>query len=44
MLHDMDDTTTISKGIMAETLKKRMIRGEIVRFCYHKLDGTIRSY
>lgn len=42
MAHDMDEATAVSKGMMAETLKKRMMRGEVVRFCYEKLDGTIR--
>lgn len=42
MQHDMDEATSVSKGMMAETLKKRMMRGEVVRFCYQKLDGTIR--
>ncbi|MDM8307502.1 SH3 beta-barrel fold-containing protein [Phocaeicola salanitronis] len=42
MQHDMDEATAFSKGMMAETLKKRMMRGEVVRFCYEKLDGTIR--
>ena len=42
MTFDMDEATSFSKGMMAETLKKRMMRGEVVRFCYQKLDGTIR--
>lgn len=42
MQYDMDEATAVSKGMMAETLKKRMMRGEVVRFCYQKLDGTIR--
>lgn len=39
---EMDAATSISKGIILETLKKRMMRGEVVRFCYQKLDGSIR--
>lgn len=39
---DMDVATSISKGMLLETLKKRMMRGEVVKFCYQKLDGTIR--
>ena len=39
---EMDEATSISKGIILETLKKRMMRGEVVRFCYMKLDGTVR--
>ena len=42
MSFDMDEATSFSKGMMAETLKKRMMRGEVVRFCYQKLDGSIR--
>ena len=42
MRHEMDAATSISKGMMIETLKKRMMRGEVVKFCYHKLDGSIR--
>ena len=33
---EMDAATSISKGMMLETLKKRMMRGEVVRFCYQK--------
>lgn len=39
---EMDAATSVSKAMMIETLKKRMMRGEVVRFCYQKLDGTIR--
>lgn len=42
MGHEMDEATSVSKGLMIETLKKRMMRGEVVKFCYQKLDGTIR--
>lgn len=42
MRYEMDATTSISKGIILETLKKRMMRGEVVRFCYQKSDGSIR--
>ena len=42
MSFNMDEATSFSKGMMAETSKKRMMRGEVVRFCYQKLDGTIR--
>ena len=30
------------KGLLIETLKGRMLNGEIVRFCYQKMDGSIR--
>ena len=39
----IDSPTAISKGLILETLKKRMMRGEIVRFCYQKLNGEIRT-
>ena len=42
MSFEMDAATSISKGMIIETLKKRMMRGEVVRFCYQKLDGSIR--
>ena len=31
MGYEMDEATSISKGIILETLKKRMMRGEVVR-------------
>jgi len=40
--HSMDLPTSFGKGFMIETLKKRMMRGEVVRFCYQKLNGEIR--
>lgn len=40
--HEIDVPTSICKGLLIETLKKRMMRGEVVRFCYQKLDGSIR--
>lgn len=39
----VDTPTAISKGLILETLKKRMMRGEVVRFCYQKLNGEIRT-
>lgn len=39
----IDTPTAISKGFLLETLKKRMMRGEVVRFCYQKLNGEIRT-
>ena len=38
----MEIMTSISKSLMIETLKKRMMAGEVVKFCYLKLDNTIR--
>lgn len=39
----IDTPTAISKGLILETLKRRMMRGEVVRFCYQKLNGEIRT-
>lgn len=41
--HNADLPTAIGKGTLLETLKKRMMRGEVVRFCYRKLNGEIRT-
>ena len=41
--HNADLPTAIGKGTLLETLKKRMMRGEVVRFCYHKINGEIRT-
>lgn len=37
-----DTITAISKAAELETMKKRMMRGECVRFAYLKLDGSVR--
>lgn len=37
-----DAHTALGKGILLETLKKRMMRGECVRFAYSKKDGSTR--
>ena len=39
----IDIPTAISKGMILETLKKRMMRGEVVKFVYQKLSGEIRT-
>lgn len=39
----VDTPTAIGKGLILETLKKRMMRGEVVRFVYQKLNGEIRT-
>lgn len=41
--HNADVPTAIGKGTLLETLKKRMMRGEVVRFCYRKINGEIRT-
>lgn len=41
--NEADLPTAIGKGNLLETLKKRMMRGEVVRFCYRKLSGEIRT-
>ena len=40
--NNSDMLTATSKAIELETMKKRMLRGECVRFAYMKLDGTVR--
>ena len=42
VLNHVDMLTATSKGIALETMKKRMMRGECVRFAYMKLDGSVR--
>lgn len=39
---NLDTPTALSKGFMMETLKKRMMRGEVVRFAYMKKDKSVR--
>ena len=43
VLNNVDMLTATSKGIALETMKKRMMRGEVVRFAYLKKDGTVRT-
>ena len=40
--HSMDYPTAFSKGFQLDLLKKRMMRGEVVRFAYMKTNGQIR--
>lgn len=42
VLNNTDMITAVSKGMQLETMKKRMMRGECVRFAYLKKDGSIR--
>ena len=42
VLNNVDMLTATSKGIALETMKKRMMRGEVVRFAYMKKDGSVR--
>lgn len=42
MNRDMDVLTATTKAAQMELLKKRMMRGEVVRFAYMKKDGSIR--
>lgn len=39
---NMDAVTATSKAFGLEILKKRMMRGECVRFAYLKKDGSVR--
>lgn len=40
--NNSDTLTATSKAIEMETMKKRMMRGEVVRFAYMKLNGEVR--
>lgn len=42
VLNNVDMLTATSKGIALEIMKKRMMRGEVVRFAYMKKDGSVR--
>ena len=42
VVNGSDMLTATSKGIALETMKKRMMRGECVRFAYLKKDGSVR--
>ena len=42
VMNNVDMLTATSKGIQLETMKKRMMRGECVKFAYLKLNGEIR--
>ena len=42
VMNNSDTITAISKAAELETMKKRMMRGEVVRFAYMKLDGSVR--
>ena len=43
VMNSSDTITAISKAAELETMKKRMMRGEVVRFAYMKKDGTVRT-
>lgn len=42
VINHTDMLTSASKGIQLEVMKKRMMRGECVRFAYMKKDGSVR--
>jgi hypothetical protein len=42
VINHSDSLTAISKAFELETMKKRMMRGEVVRFAYMKLNGEVR--
>ena len=42
VMNGCDAITAISKATELETMKKRMMRGEVVKFAYMKLDGSVR--
>ena len=41
--YNMDINDAVRKGIMLEQLRNRMVNGEMVKFKYQKVDGSIRS-
>lgn len=42
VMNNCDIYTATSKAVELETMKKRMMRGEVVRFAYMKKDGSVR--
>ena len=42
VMNNSDMLTATSKAIELETMKKRMMRGEVVKFAYMKLNGEVR--
>lgn len=38
----VDMISATSKGLALEAMKKRMMRGEVVKFAYMKLNGEVR--
>lgn len=42
VMNHVDMFTATAKGIALEAMKKRMMRGECVRFAYLKKDNTVR--
>ena len=42
VMNNSDMLTATSKAVELETMKKRMMRGEVVRFAYMKLNGEVR--
>ena len=42
VMNNSDMLTATSKAVELETMKKRMMRGECVRFAYMKLNGEVR--
>lgn len=41
-MNNVDLFTATSKGMALKAMKKRMMRGECVRFAYMKKDGSVR--
>jgi len=42
VMNGSDTITAISKAAELETMKKRMMSGEVVKFAYMKLNGEVR--
>ena len=43
VMNSSDTITAISKAVELETMKKRMMRGEICQWLYKKVSGEIRQ-
>ena len=42
VMNNSDTLTATSKALELDTMKKRMMRGEVVKFAYMKLNGEVR--
>ena len=42
VMNHIDILSAVSKGVALEAMKKRMMRGECVRFAYLKKDNSVR--
>ncbi len=42
LINHVDDCSALSNAVQLEAMKKRMMRGEVVRFAYLKINGDVR--